>query len=209
MPKRTRDYHEFLLEQLTDPVFAADYLNEARQDSQKMFLKALRNVAESRRMAVVAVEAGVNRESLYKSLSEDGNPRLATYDSILSALGLDYDIKPKQVAVFGSSEPSPKTKEHQDATSVRINFETGNTLQSAGLSFSNDIRVTVTPVVPEPTTPSLFPEWTFETTPLGVSEANNSQDEQDATMATLMPPYMIDAIATENLVPQRQSAGRA
>ena len=47
MPKRTRDYHEFLLEQLTDPVFAAGYLNEARQDSQKMFLKALRNVAEA------------------------------------------------------------------------------------------------------------------------------------------------------------------
>jgi probable addiction module antidote protein len=141
MPKRTRDYHEFLLEQLTDPVFAASYLNEARQDSQKMFLKALRNVAESRRMAVVAVEAGVNRESLYKSLSEDGNPRLTTYDSILSALGLDYVIKPKQGTVFGSSEPSPETKEPEDVTSVRINFETGNTLQSAGLSLSNYIFV--------------------------------------------------------------------
>ena len=105
MPKRTRDYHEFLLEQLTDPIFAAGYLNEARQDSQKMFLKALRNVAESRRMAVVAVEAGVNRESLYKTLSEDGNPRLATYDSVLSALGLDYDIKPKQQFIPLLSEP--------------------------------------------------------------------------------------------------------
>jgi len=142
MPKRTRDYHEFLLEQLTDPVFAANYLNDARQDSQKMYLKALRNVAESRRMAVVAVEAGVNRESLYKSLSEDGNPRLATYESILSALGLDYDIKPKQETVFGSSEPPPKTKESEEATAVRINLETGNTLQSAGLSLSNCIFVT-------------------------------------------------------------------
>lgn len=142
MPKRTRDYHEFLLEQLTDPVFAADYLNEARQDSQKMFLKALRNVAESRRMAVVAAEAGVNRESLYKSLSEDGNPRLTTYDSILSALGLDYDFKPKQGTVFGSSEPSPETKGPEEASSVRINLETGKTLQSSGLSLSNSIVVT-------------------------------------------------------------------
>lgn len=98
MPRRTRDYHEFLLEQLTDPVFAADYLNEARQDSQKLFLKALRNVAESRRIAVLAAQTGLNRESLYKSLSEDGNPRLDTYDSVVNALGLEYEFKPKRDA---------------------------------------------------------------------------------------------------------------
>ena len=96
MPKRSRAYHEFLLEQLAHPIFAAEYLNEARQDSQKMFLKALRNVAESRRMAVLAAQTGLNRESLYKSLSEDGNPRLDTYDSVLSALGLEYKFKPKR-----------------------------------------------------------------------------------------------------------------
>jgi probable addiction module antidote protein len=173
MPKRTRDYHEFLLEQLTDPVFAADYLNEARQDSQKMFLKALRNVAESRRMAVVAVEAGVNRESLYKSLSEDGNPRLATYDSILSALGLDYDFKPKQGAVFGSSEPSPDTKESQEGASVRINLETGNTLQSA--------------------------DWTGLATSI-VRGANNYQYAQNAAMAALPPAY---AIAKNDLLQEQ------
>lgn len=112
MPKRTRDYHEFLLEQLTDAVFAAEYLNEARQDSQKMFLKALRNVAESRRMAVLAEQTGLNRESLYKSLSEDGNPRLDTYDSVLSALGIDYEFKPKQAM------PSQSTPPRQSGTQI-------------------------------------------------------------------------------------------
>ena len=99
MPKRTRPYREFLLEELRDdPVFASEYLNEAHRESRTDFLKALRNVAEARRMAVVAEEAGVNRESLYKTLSEDGNPRLETFDSILGALGLEYEIKPREVS---------------------------------------------------------------------------------------------------------------
>jgi probable addiction module antidote protein len=117
MPKRTREYHEFLLEQLTEPVFAAEYLNEARLDSQKMFLKALRNVAESRRMSVLAEQTGLNRESLYKSLSEDGNPRLETYDSVLSALGIDYEFKPKGARDL-TPEPTEPVRIQQEASSV-------------------------------------------------------------------------------------------
>ena len=96
MPKRVREHHEWLLEQLLDPATAADYLNEARKESRASFLKALRNVAESRRMTVVAQDAGRNRESLYRALSEEGNPRLDTYDAVLDALGLDYAFKPKE-----------------------------------------------------------------------------------------------------------------
>lgn len=96
MPKRTRDHHAWLLEQLRDSATAAEYLNEARKESQKDFLKALRNVAEARRIAVVAQDAGVNRESLYRALSENGNPRLDTYDAVLEAVGLDYSFKPKE-----------------------------------------------------------------------------------------------------------------
>jgi probable addiction module antidote protein len=96
MPKRVREHQAWLLERLLDPAVAAEYLNEAREESRKSFLKALRNVAEARRMAVVAQEAGVNRESLYRTLSEEGNPRLDTYDSLLDALGLDYTFIPKE-----------------------------------------------------------------------------------------------------------------
>ncbi len=96
MPKRVREHHGWLLEQLQDPATAAEYLNEARKDSRASFLKGLRNVAESRRMSVVAEDAGLNRESLYRALSEEGNPRLDTYDSVLDALGLDYAFKPKE-----------------------------------------------------------------------------------------------------------------
>jgi transcriptional regulator with XRE-family HTH domain len=39
-------------------------------------------------MAKVAEEAGIAREALYRSLSEEGNPRLETLTGILKALGL-------------------------------------------------------------------------------------------------------------------------
>ena len=51
MPKRTRDYHSWLLKELEDSERAANYLEAAVKDSPEMFLKALRNVAEAHRMA--------------------------------------------------------------------------------------------------------------------------------------------------------------
>jgi probable addiction module antidote protein len=98
MPKRTRDHHAWLIEELKDPVVAANYLNEALCDSRQMFLKALRNVAEARRIARIAKEAGVRRESLYRTLSKRGNPRLDTLNSVLSVLGLQIAIEVRPTA---------------------------------------------------------------------------------------------------------------
>jgi probable addiction module antidote protein len=39
-------------------------------------------------MSDVAREAGVSRESLYRALSADGNPELATVMRVVQALGL-------------------------------------------------------------------------------------------------------------------------
>ena len=39
-------------------------------------------------MAIVADETGLGRESLYKSLSADGNPEFATVLKVVRALGL-------------------------------------------------------------------------------------------------------------------------
>jgi probable addiction module antidote protein len=59
----------------------------------RTFLKALRNVAEAGRMTRVAKEAGVRRESLYRTLSGHGNPRLDTLNSVLNVLGLQIAIE--------------------------------------------------------------------------------------------------------------------
>ena len=98
MPKRTSDHHSWLLKQLTNPIVASNYLNAAISDSPDMFLVALRNVAEAHKMAKVADEAGVAREALYRTLSEEGNPRFDTLGAILKAVGLRISVE----AVGGS-----------------------------------------------------------------------------------------------------------
>lgn len=86
MPKRTSDYRSWQLQKLADPDIAASYLNEALSDSPKVFLKALRQVAQARQnVAQVARDAGVTREALYR----EGNPTLETLTSVLDVLGID------------------------------------------------------------------------------------------------------------------------
>ncbi|MEO8326753.1 MAG: hypothetical protein ABI618_12935 [Nitrospirota bacterium] len=57
-------------------------------DEPELFLLALRNVAEAQGgVAQLAEKAKLNRESLYKILSERGNPELKSLDALLHALG--------------------------------------------------------------------------------------------------------------------------
>lgn len=103
MPKRAKSYHSWLIKKLSDQKEAERYLKVAAADSPEMFLKALRNVAEARRISKVAEDTGLNRESLYKALSEDGNPRLSTLDSVLDALGMYLTVNLKQSGVVTPS----------------------------------------------------------------------------------------------------------
>ena len=94
MAKRTRSYRIGLMEELRDPVIAAHYVAAALEDSPDMFLVALRDVAEARQMSKVARDAEVSRESLYRMLSEEGNPRYSSLLGILRAVGLRLTIEP-------------------------------------------------------------------------------------------------------------------
>jgi probable addiction module antidote protein len=89
---RTTSYRQSLLTALEDPVEASAYLNAALDDSPQAFLKALRNVAQARQMSRVAKDAGVQRETLYRSFSEQGNPTFETLSSVLEALGMRLSI---------------------------------------------------------------------------------------------------------------------
>ena len=88
MPGKSRPFQELLLERVADPEVAKHYLNEALEESHESFLKALKAVAQARQVAKVARDAGLQRETLYRSLSEQGNPTLDTLSSILGAVGL-------------------------------------------------------------------------------------------------------------------------
>ncbi len=97
---RSRNYQDFLLEQLQDHDFAVAYLNEALdeslkgdEESQKLFLMALRNVAEAQGgISALAKKAHVGRESLYKTLSSTGNPKWHTLVSLCAAMGLNLRL---------------------------------------------------------------------------------------------------------------------
>jgi probable addiction module antidote protein len=55
---------------------------------------ALRDAADVLGMAELARRTGLNRETLYRTLSENGNPRLDTLGAILGAFGLRLTVQP-------------------------------------------------------------------------------------------------------------------
>lgn len=97
---RSKKYQEFLIEQLKDHDEAVAYLNAALEESlkgdeesQHLFLMAIRNVAEAQGgIGNLARKAGMGRESLYKTLSEKGNPKWHTLVSLVIALGLNLRL---------------------------------------------------------------------------------------------------------------------
>jgi probable addiction module antidote protein len=97
MRRQTKNYKEDLLERLQDQEYAAAYLSAALADEDpKVFLVALKDVTDARGegVAKLAKKTHLNRESLYRTLSERGNPRLNNLCLILEALGLHLSITP-------------------------------------------------------------------------------------------------------------------
>ena len=67
----------------------AAYLNVALEDGDLgLIMAALGDIARARKIAVVAQDTGLGRESLYKSLSTNGNPEFATVLKVVRSLGL-------------------------------------------------------------------------------------------------------------------------
>jgi probable addiction module antidote protein len=94
MSQITASYHEGLLESLKDPEEATAYLNAALADGdQEVFLLALRDVAEARGLSKLAQDAQLNRENLYRMLSRQGNPQLASLIALLKSMGLRLSIE--------------------------------------------------------------------------------------------------------------------
>ena len=90
------NYQDELLKQLKDPAEAAEYLNACYEDSEQVFLAALRNVVEARGgVSAVAKLTELNRENLYRVLSEKGNPKLSSLSSILDAVGIVIQFAPR------------------------------------------------------------------------------------------------------------------
>jgi probable addiction module antidote protein len=75
-----------------DAVIAA-YLDEALATGDAgVVAKCLGDVARARGMTEIAAEAGLTRASLYKALSSEGNPELATVLRVIQALKLRLSV---------------------------------------------------------------------------------------------------------------------
>lgn len=82
------------------PFDATNYLNSVEDvayleavidegdDDPTVIARALGSIARSRNFSQIARQAGMSREGLYKALSAEGNPSLATIIKVSHALGL-------------------------------------------------------------------------------------------------------------------------
>lgn len=84
-------------EHLRTPEEMAAYLDawlaEAPDDVSGI-ARALGDIARAKGMSQVAKEAGLSRESLYRALSEGGNPSFATVLKVARALGVRLHAQP-------------------------------------------------------------------------------------------------------------------
>ena len=79
---------------LDSPETISAYLDEAFDTGDAGFIaRALGTVARAKGMAKVARKSKLSRESLYKSLSAEGNPEFATILKVMKALDLRITAK--------------------------------------------------------------------------------------------------------------------
>ena len=92
---RSRSYETDLVEPLKDPEEAAEYLTATLEDGDpEVFLLALGTAADAHGgMGRLSKAANLNRESLYRMLSGQGNPRLRSLDALLHAMGLRLAVE--------------------------------------------------------------------------------------------------------------------
>ncbi|HOM14670.1 MAG TPA: putative addiction module antidote protein [Rubrivivax sp.] len=84
-------------EHLRTPEEMAAYLDawlEEAPDDVSGIARALGDIARAKGMSQVAKEAGLSRESLYRALSEGGNPSFATVLKVARALGVRLHAQP-------------------------------------------------------------------------------------------------------------------
>src|SRR5688572_29509399 len=92
------DYKPFKLKRLQDPEYAKGYLEVCieeyyKDNDLKALLNAIHDIAIAQKgMTELSKETGLNRQGLYKSFAEDGNPRFETVMEVLASLGFKLKL---------------------------------------------------------------------------------------------------------------------
>jgi probable addiction module antidote protein len=100
-----RSHHEWEVEELrADREFAVLLLQAALESLENPEergggLLALRAIAEAYGgLGAIAAQAGISRESLYRSLSPKGNPTMKTLIAVITSMGLRLSVVEKDAA---------------------------------------------------------------------------------------------------------------
>lgn len=92
---RDKSYTGTTVQALTDPQEAAAYLDAVLElEDPAALLVALRHVAAAHGMAEITRRAGMGDKSLFRALSDKGNPTLDTVTKVLHAVGLRLSVTP-------------------------------------------------------------------------------------------------------------------
>ncbi len=95
-----RPYRNLVKETMKDLNEATEYLKasleEYEQDGNiEAFLLAIKTVTDAQGgISELAKRTKLNRQSLYRTLSANGNPKLKTLDTILHSLGFKLTVEP-------------------------------------------------------------------------------------------------------------------
>jgi probable addiction module antidote protein len=95
MMAKTRTRPWDVAEHLETEEDMAAYLEAVLQEGDPTLVAAaLGDIARAKGIAQIARETGLGRASLYKALSPEGNPELATVLKVVRALGLQLHAAP-------------------------------------------------------------------------------------------------------------------
>lgn len=106
---------------LDSPETISAYLAESMKDQNpQTLMKALAEVAKAKGVNKVAQEAGVNRESLYKSLKGGANTRFETVKKLLMAVGVELTVQPIVANALAPDVAKPATPVAEKTVTAKI-----------------------------------------------------------------------------------------
>ncbi|CAB3781311.1 addiction module antidote protein [Pararobbsia alpina] len=109
---RSFDAAAYLDNEETIAAYISDALESGDSD---VLMSAIADVAKARGMARVASDAGVGRESLYKTLAPGSKPKVETLLKLLGALDVQLIVKPRAKSAKNAGKPVTTKKSTKSA----------------------------------------------------------------------------------------------
>ena len=123
----------------TEAAVAAYLADAFESGDDTVFQEALQTAARARGMSEVASTAGLGRESLYKALQPNVQPRFATVRKVMTALGVRLTVVTTKKASTTKRPVKKRTQPSQRADAVRAKLgeqALGSTDVAAAVSWT-------------------------------------------------------------------------